>query len=62
MVIYIYVWGGWEMRNAYKILFEKPKGKRPLGSSRRRWVDNIRINLKRTGWEVVDWIHLPHDQ
>jgi hypothetical protein len=34
-----------EKRNAYRILLGKPEGKRPLGRPRRRWVDNIRMNL-----------------
>jgi len=46
------------MRNAYKILVGKPKRKRPFGSLRRRWENNIIIRLKETEWEVVDWIHL----
>jgi hypothetical protein len=36
-----------ETRNAYRILMGKPEGKRPLGRSRRRWVENIKIALKR---------------
>jgi hypothetical protein len=36
-----------ERRNAYRILVRKPEGKRPLGRSRRRWVDSIKIDLKR---------------
>jgi hypothetical protein len=36
-----------EKRNAYRILVGKPEGKRPLGSPRRRWVDNIKIVLER---------------
>jgi hypothetical protein len=35
-----------EKRTAYRILVEKPRGKRPLGRPRRRWVDDIRIGLK----------------
>jgi hypothetical protein len=46
------------MRNAYKILVGKPEGKRPLGRPRRRWEDNININLSEIGLEAVDWIHL----
>jgi hypothetical protein len=45
-----------EKRNAYKLLVEKPEGKRPLGRPRRRWVDNIRIELEEVGWRDVDWI------
>jgi len=43
-----------EMRNAYKILVRKPEGKRPHGRPRRRWEDNIRMDLKETGYEGVD--------
>jgi hypothetical protein len=35
-----------EMRNAYRILVGKPEGKNPLGRQRRRWVDNIKIDLR----------------
>jgi hypothetical protein len=38
-----------EMRNAYKILAGKPEGKRPLGGPIRRWVDNIKLDLKEIG-------------
>jgi hypothetical protein len=36
----------WEKRNAYRILVGKPEGKRPLGRPRRRWVDNIKMDLR----------------
>jgi hypothetical protein len=36
-------------RNAYKTLVGKPKGKRPLGRSRRMWMDNIKIDLREIG-------------
>jgi hypothetical protein len=42
------------MLNTYDILVGKPEGKRPLGKPRRRWEDNIRMDLRRMGWEVVD--------
>jgi hypothetical protein len=51
-----------EMRNAYKILVGKPEGKRPLGRLRRRWEDNIGIDLREVGWEGVDWICLAQDR
>jgi hypothetical protein len=38
-----------EMRNAYRILVGKPEGKRPLGRPKRRWVDNIKIELRDIG-------------
>jgi hypothetical protein len=47
-----------EVRNAYNILVRKPEGRRPLGRPWRRWEDNIRLDLRITGWEGVDWIHL----
>jgi hypothetical protein len=50
-----------EKRNAYRILVGKPEGKRPLGRQRRRWVDNIKIDLRNIGWDGVDWIDLPQD-
>jgi hypothetical protein len=40
---------------AYRILMGKPEGKRPLGRSRRRWVDNIKIDLRKMGWSELDW-------
>jgi hypothetical protein len=47
-----------EKRNAYRIFVGKPEEKRPLGRPRRRWVDNIRMDLRETGWYGVDWIGL----
>jgi hypothetical protein len=47
-----------EKRNAYRLLV----GKRPLGRPRRRWVDNIRIDLGEVGWGDVDWIGLALDR
>jgi hypothetical protein len=51
-----------EKRNAFRLLVGKPEGKRPLGRPRRRWVDNIRINLGEVGWSDVDWIGLAKDR
>jgi hypothetical protein len=42
-----------EKRNAYRILVGKPEGKRPLGRPRRRWVDNIKMDLRVIGWDDV---------
>jgi hypothetical protein len=50
-----------ETRNAYKILVGKPEGKRLLGRPRRRWVDNIKMNLTEIGWGGMDWIDLAKD-
>jgi hypothetical protein len=41
-------------RNACRILAGKPEGKRPLGRPRRRWVDNIEMDLREIVWDVVD--------
>jgi hypothetical protein len=47
-----------EKKNAYRLLVGKPKRRRPLGRPRRRWLDNIRIDLVEVGWGDVDWIGL----
>jgi hypothetical protein len=52
----------WEKRNAYRILIGKPEGKKPLGRPRRRWEDNIRMDLREIGWGGMDWIDLPQDR
>jgi hypothetical protein len=51
-----------EKRIAYSLLVGKPEGKWPLGRSRRRWVDNIRINLLELGWGDMNWIGLAQDR
>jgi hypothetical protein len=51
-----------EKRNACRILVGKPEGKRQLGRPRRRWVNNIKINLREIGWEGMDWIDLAKDR
>jgi hypothetical protein len=43
-----------EKRNAYRILVGKPEGKRPLGRPRRRWVDNIKMDLREIGLDGGD--------
>jgi hypothetical protein len=40
----------------------KPEAKRPVGRPRRRWVDNIKMNLRDIGWGGTDWIDLAHDR
>jgi hypothetical protein len=47
-----------EKRKTYRLLVGNPEGKRPLGRPRRRWVDNIRMDLREVGWGDVDWIGL----
>jgi hypothetical protein len=51
-----------DKRNAYRLLMGKPVGKRPLGRPRRRWVDNIKMDLGEVGWSDVDWIGLAKDR
>jgi hypothetical protein len=46
----------------YRLLVGKPEGKRPLGRSRRRWRDNIKMDLLEIGMNVVDWIGLAQDR
>jgi len=46
------------MRNVYKILVEKPEGKRPLRRHSRRWEGNIKIDAREILWKGTDWIHL----
>jgi hypothetical protein len=47
---------------AYRILVGNPEEKRPLGRPRRRWVDNIKMDLREIGWDGVDWIDLAQDR
>jgi hypothetical protein len=39
----------------------KPEGTRPVGRPRRRWEGNIRMDLRKIGWEIMDWIRLAQD-
>jgi hypothetical protein len=41
---------------------EKQEGKRPLGRPKRRWADNIKMDLREIGWDGVDWIELEQDR
>jgi hypothetical protein len=45
-----------EVRDAYNILVGRPEGRKPLGRPRRRWKDNIKIDLREIGFGDVDWI------
>jgi hypothetical protein len=51
-----------ENRNAYRILVGKPEGKRPLGRPRRRWVNNIKMDIRETGLDGMGWIGLAQDR
>ena len=51
-----------QFRNTYRVLVGKPESKRPLGRSRRRWEDNIKMNLREVGCDPRDWIALAEDR
>jgi hypothetical protein len=51
-----------EKRNVYRLLVGKPEEKRPLGRPRRRWIDNIKMEVLEKGLSVVDWIGLAQDR
>jgi hypothetical protein len=52
-----------ERKGAYKALVGKPEGRRPLGRPRRRWVDNIKMDLREVVWGGgMDWINLAQDR
>jgi len=48
------MWRVWVRRGGVRVLVGKPEGKRPLGRPRRRWVDNIRVDLQEVGCGYVD--------
>jgi len=51
-----------ERIGVYKVLVEKPEGKRPLGRPRRRWEDNSKMDLRELGYGGMDWIGLAQDR
>jgi hypothetical protein len=51
-----------DRRDAYKVIVEKPQGKRPIGRSRRRWNYNINAGVKEIFWKGVDCIDLSEEQ
>jgi hypothetical protein len=51
-----------EKRNVYRLLVGKPEGKRPLGRPRRKWINNINMDLLEIGVNVVAWIGLVQDR
>jgi hypothetical protein len=51
-----------EKKSAYRILVGKPEGKRPLGRPRRRWEDNIKMDIREIGLGGVDWNYLVQDR
>ena len=50
-----------ERRGVYRVLVGKPEGMRPLGRPRRRWEDNIKMDLQEVGCGGIDWIDLARD-
>ncbi|KAJ4428556.1 hypothetical protein ANN_24600 [Periplaneta americana] len=51
-----------ESRNANRVLVGRPEGNRPLGRPRRRWEDNIKMDLREMGYDDRDWINLAQDK
>ena len=51
-----------ERRGVYRVLVVKPGGKRPLGRPRRRWENNINMDLQEVGCGSMDWIELAQDR
>ena len=51
-----------EERGVYRVLLGKPEGRRPVGRPRRRWVDNITMDLHEVGCGYMDWIRLAQDR
>ena len=51
-----------ESRGVYSVLVGKPEGKRPLGKPRRRWEDNIKMDIQEEKCEGMDWIELAQDK
>jgi hypothetical protein len=51
-----------EDRSVYRVLVVKPEGKRPLGRTRRRWEDNIKMDLQKVGGSGGDWMELAQDR
>jgi transposase len=51
-----------EGRGVYRVLVGRPEGKRPVGRPRRRWEDNIKMDLREMGIDGANWIQLPQDR
>jgi hypothetical protein len=51
-----------EGRGVYRVLVGRPEGKRPLRRHRHRWEDNIKMDLRETGIDGANWIHLAQDR
>jgi hypothetical protein len=55
------MWHAWG-RGVYRVLVGRPEGKIPLGRPRRRWEDNIKMDLREKGMDEANWIHLAQDR
>jgi hypothetical protein len=51
-----------EGRGAYRVLVGRPEGRKPRGRPRRRWEDNIKMDLQEVGWMGMDWIDMAQDR
>jgi transcription termination factor 2 len=51
-----------EGRGAYRVLVGRSEGRRPLGRPRRRWKNNIKMDLQEVGWGGMDWINMAQDR
>jgi hypothetical protein len=51
-----------ERRSVYRVLVGNPEGKKPLGRPRRKWEDNIKMDLQEVGCRSVDWIEVAQDR
>jgi len=48
-----------DRRDAYRILVRRPEGKRPIKRPKRKWKDNVKMELQVVGWGGMDWIDVP---
>jgi hypothetical protein len=55
-------WHGWQRRGTCEVIGSKAREKTPLGRPRRRWMDNIKVDLLERGLNVADWIGLTQDR
>jgi hypothetical protein len=56
------MWHAWEGKDVHRVLVGRPEGKRPLGRPRRRWEDNIKLDLREIGIDGANWIQLAQDR
>jgi hypothetical protein len=57
------MWHAWgKGRGVYRVLVGRPEGKRPLGRPRRKWEDNIKMDLREIGIDGANWIQLAQDR